>query len=143
MSWQAEGDGPIWMPVLNAAEGTYGIPTNLLARIAYQESHFRRDIIDGTTKSSAGAVGIMQLLPQYFPGAGVDPTADIATAGAYLARLCKDFTNWQLALAGYNWGPRNVLNWLNTAEPFSAMPTETQNYIQQICSDVPVTGELV
>jgi soluble lytic murein transglycosylase-like protein len=139
----SEGEGPIWVPVVNAAEVTYGIPSNLLARIAYQESHFRRDIIDGTTKSAAGAVGIMQLLPQFFPGAGADPTADINTAGGYLAKLYKDFTDWQLALAAYNWGPGSVQNWLNRSEPFSAMPTETQDYVVQITADVPVQGALV
>jgi soluble lytic murein transglycosylase-like protein len=70
MSWQTEGEGQTWMPVLNAIEDKYAIPTNLLARIAYQESHFRRNIIDGTTKLTAGAVVIMQLLPQFFPSAG-------------------------------------------------------------------------
>lgn len=141
--WETEGEGPMYMGALNAAEMIYGIPTNLLARVAYEESHFRADIIDGSVKSPAGAVGIMQLLPQFFPGAGVNPAADINTAAGYLAKLYADYKDWQLALAAYNWGPGNVQHWLNGDETFSAMPTETQNYVTQICADVPVTGELV
>src|SRR5271167_4222346 len=66
VGWKNAGDGPIWIPDLNAAEGMYNIPTDLLARIAYQESHFRNDIITGATASPAGALGLMQLMPQYF-----------------------------------------------------------------------------
>jgi soluble lytic murein transglycosylase-like protein len=132
------------MPVLNAAEVKYGIPQNLLARVAFQESSFRRSVIDGTTKSDAGAVGIMQLLPQFFPDAGVDPAADIDTAARYLANLQRVFQgDWQLALAAYNWGPSNVQKCLSNQSTLSAMPTETQHYVTEICADVPVGGVLV
>ncbi len=50
----------------------YNLPKNLLARVAYQESHFRPSIINGTQKSSKGAVGIMQIIPKWHPN--VDPT---------------------------------------------------------------------
>ena len=87
MDWKEVDEGPKWVPILNQTEVTYGIPTDLLARVAYQESHFRPDIISGSTRSPAGAVGIMQLIPKWFPGAGVDPVKDIGMAGAELARL--------------------------------------------------------
>ena len=64
--WKSAGSGPEWVPVLNAAEQQFGIPTDLLARVAYQESRFREDIIRGTKASGAGALGMMQLMPQYF-----------------------------------------------------------------------------
>ena len=64
--WKNVGEGPQWIPALNAAEVQYGLPTDLLARIAYQESHFRTDIITGATPSPAGALGLMQMMPQYF-----------------------------------------------------------------------------
>src|SRR5882724_2244403 len=64
--WQTVQDGPQWVPLINTAEGQYGIPQNLLARMAYQESHFRPDVIDGSKASKAGALGILQLMPKYF-----------------------------------------------------------------------------
>ncbi len=141
-NWKEEGDGPLWLPTLNATEDKYAIPTDLLARVAYQESRFRRDIIDGTTQSPAGAVGIMQLLPRYFPGAGESPASDIDTAGKYLSELYTQFRDWQKALAAYNWGPGNVRRCLASGNGLAAMPTETQNYVTQICTDVPTHGAL-
>jgi len=64
MGWQSVNDGPIWIPVINESENAYGIPPNLLARQAFQESHFRSSIINGTQASPAGALGILQLEPQ-------------------------------------------------------------------------------
>jgi soluble lytic murein transglycosylase-like protein len=129
-----------------SAEVAHGIPTDLLARVAYQESHFRPDIISGATKSSAGAVGIMQLIPRFFPTAGADPTADIGTAAVFIAGLFTRFRDWQVALAAYNWGAGDVHHqWAMDADIFilADMPVETQNYVKQIVADVPVTGALV
>lgn len=143
MSWKDEAEGPHWVPILNAAEDKHAIPTDLLARIAYQESHFRRDIIDGTTKSSAGAVGIMQLLPQFFPGAGANPVADIETAGKYLEQLHSRFHDWQVALAAYNWGPGNIDKFVRDGGTLASLPKETSDYVTDIAGDTGVTGYLV
>lgn len=139
-AWMTAGEGPVYQATFNQVELQNGIPTNLLFRIGYQESRFRSDIIGGVTVSSAGAVGIMQLLPQYFPGAGQDPQADIQTAGAYLAKLYGQFGDWQVATGAYNDGPGNMTAILNGTK---TMPLETENYVTQIFADVPVQGSLV
>lgn len=139
-AWMSAGEGPQYQSTFNQVELQNGIPTNLLFRIGYQESHFRQDIIDGVTVSSAGAVGIMQLLPQYFPGAGQDPATDIQTAGAYLAKLYAQFGDWQVATGAYNDGPGNMTAILNGTK---TMPLETENYITGVFADVPVAGSLV
>ena len=134
---------PSGSPSSTPRKSTYGIPTDLLARLAYQECRFRRDIIDGTTKSAAGAVGIMQLLPEDFPDAGKDPVADIAKGAAYLVRLHDRFHDWQIALAAYNWGPGNVDKCLRLeGGNLSNMPIETQDYVVDIASDVRIKGFL-
>jgi soluble lytic murein transglycosylase-like protein len=140
-NWQSVGEGPTYMPYLNTTEAQYGIPTNLLARIAYQESHFRADIISGATVSPAGAVGIMQLMPQYFPGAGENAVTDIATAGQYLAKLYAEFGDWQVAVAAYNDGPGNLAKY--EAGTLTTLPLETQNYVADVFADVPVQGSLI
>jgi soluble lytic murein transglycosylase-like protein len=139
-SWMTQGLGPTYVPYFNQVEAQLGIPTNLLARIGYQESHFREDIISGAVTSSAGAIGIMQLMPQYFPGAGQNPQTDIATAGQYLESLYTQFGDWQVAVAAYNDGPGNMNAILNGTK---TMPLETQNYVADIFADVPVQGSLV
>jgi soluble lytic murein transglycosylase-like protein len=138
--WRNVGEGATYVPYLNTTEAQYSIPADLLARIAYQESHFRADIIDGSTVSPAGAVGIMQLMPQYFPGAGENAIADIATAGQYLSKLYSQFGDWQLAVAAYNDGPGNVKAYLAGTK---TLPLETQNYVADVFADVPVQGSLI
>lgn len=116
-----------------SASAQYNLPENLLARVAYQESRFRKDIIDGTTKSSAGAQGIMQIVPAYHPGVNpLVPAEAIRYAAKYLRQLYNQFGSWKLALAGYNAGPGNVVKY-GGVPPFK----ETQNYVSQILSDVP------
>lgn len=139
MSWQ--DGGAAYIPSLNAAEVTYGIPANLLARMAYEECSWRAEVISGEIKSPAGAVGMMQLMPEYFPGAGVSWKTDILTAAHYVTSLYKQFNDWQLAVASYNWGPGNVVKYL--ADDSIEMPNETTHYVAQIFADVPVSGALV
>ena len=122
------------MALLADAENRYGIPRDLLARQAYEESRFRPDIIDGTTVSSAGALGIMQIVPRFHPNATpLDPASAIDYAGKFLSQLHAQFGSWPLALAAYNAGPGNVQKYGNAIPPFP----ETQNYVSQIVADVP------
>jgi soluble lytic murein transglycosylase-like protein len=140
--WKQQGAGPTWLPALNQAEGRYGIPADLLARIAYQESHFRPDIISGATVSPAGALGLMQLMPQYFasvqvprPFTPVNTLAQIDEAARLLQGLFAHFNDWQLAVAGYNDGQGNVDQFLAGARD---LPDETYAYLAQVFGDVPV-----
>lgn len=122
---------------LLAAEAANGIPPYLLARLAWQESRFREDIVSGKTKSSAGAVGIMQIVPKWHPDVNpYDAKASIAYAGKYLKSLYNQFGTWELALKAYNWGQGNVKKWLAGQ---AVQPTETKNYSAQILADVRKT----
>lgn len=121
------------MGLLNAAETQYGIPTDLLARQAYQESHFRPDIISGQTASPAGALGLMQIVPAYHPTADpLNVPAAINYAANFMRSLYNQFGSWSLALAAYNAGPGNVQKYGNTVPPFA----ETQSYVASILGDV-------
>lgn len=142
--WQTVNDGPLWVPVINAAENLQSIPPNLLARMAYQESHFRSGIIDGSQASSAGALGILQLMPQYFASVRVprpfsqqDTAAQISEAAVELDRLYGVFQDWALALAAYNDGQGNVNKYLAGTR---ALPPETLSYVSDVLADVPVSG---
>lgn len=130
--WQPPARADKYMAAIGEAESKYGIPHNLLARLIYQESRFREDIITGRTVSSAGAVGIAQIVPRWHPFAKpLDPFHSIDYAAQYLSRLYRGFKNWDLALASYNWGEGNV-----SRKPRSAWPTETRNYVSQIKADI-------
>lgn len=137
--WKNVGQGPVWVPVLNQVESQLGLPPDLLARVAYQESSFRQGVIDGTTPSPAGALGIMQMMPQYFssvqvprPFTSSDTEFQIEQAGNQLLSLFNDTADWQLALAAYNAGLGNVHKYAGIP-PFP----ETQKYVADITADVP------
>lgn len=130
----------LWKPpakysaTITMAESQNGIPRDMLARLLYQESRYREDIITGKTRSPVGALGIAQFMPATAREMGIDPlnpTQAINGAARYLARMYDMFGNWTEALAAYNWGPGNVKrNGLTNA------PKETRNYFVQILADV-------
>ena len=139
VGWKSVGSASDWLPTLAQAEQNYALPVDLLARIAYQESHFREEIIRGTKVSPAGALGIMQLEPAYFPSVRAmvpftddDIAAQIQAAGQEVERLYGVFSDWSLAIAAYNAGQGNVRKYAGIP-PFP----ETEKYVSDIVADVP------
>lgn len=130
--WNPPATAAPYLDAMSQAEQRHGLPSGLLARVAYQESRFRDDIITGKTVSSAGAIGLMQIVPRWHPDVNpYDPFASIEYAARYLASLHKTFGTWEMALAGYNWGQGNL-----SRNGFSAAPLETRNYVAQISADM-------
>jgi soluble lytic murein transglycosylase-like protein len=145
--WASVNDGPLWVPVINVAENQYGIPPNLLARMAYQESKFRPIVIDGSEVGASGDLGILQMLPQYFSSVTVprpftpqDTGAQIQQAAGELARLYGVFHDWGLSVAAYNDGQGNVRAYLAGNRP---LPPRTLAYVSGVLTDVPVSGATV
>lgn len=121
---------------ITATENRYAIPPSLLARVLYQESRFRPEVISGAARSGAGAVGIAQFMPATAAQLGVDPLNPVSAidgAGRYLRQQFDRFGDWALALAAYNWGPGNVVK-----RGMEAAPTETRRYVADILGDVSV-----
>jgi soluble lytic murein transglycosylase-like protein len=110
--------------------------------MAYEESHFRPEVIAGTKTSSAGALGILQLMPQFFqtvrvptPFTTADTVAQISEAAHFIVSLYNRFQDWGIALAAYNWGAGNVQKYIaGTAQ----LPSETSTYVSEILTDVPL-----
>ena len=116
--------------------------------IARSESLFMRDI-----RSSAGAIGLMQLMPDTarhtardvnLKYAGLvtltDPDSNIRLGTAYLRKMLERFDNNQvLATAAYNAGPLNVKKWLPKDGDVDALIwienipfTETRKYVKRV-----------
>lgn len=143
---------PKYASAIASAEARYGLPVDLLARLLYQESRYRADIIAGTQRSPVGATGIAQFMPRTGQEYGLvdydasnqtivadrrlDPFASIDSAGRYLKALYRIFNDWRSALMAYNWGPGNVMKY-NRGE-YVSVPIETSNYVAQITADVNV-----
>lgn len=118
--------GAYYQPWVSAAAKKYVLPELVLYSLIHQESHF-----DGIAHSSAGAGGLMQVMPdtavQIAAETGYPPNftrADLYNGyfnlelGAnYLARQMHLFNNdLYLALAAYNGGPGSVLEWQKYAD---------------------------
>lgn len=117
-------DGPL-LEVARAAARRHGIPEDLFLRLVTQESGWNPQAL-----SSAGAIGLAQLMPGTAERLGVDPqnTHQNLDGGArYLAQQYRRFGTWQLALAAYNAGPEAV-------EQYDGIPPydETQAYVRAI-----------
>ena len=116
--------------------------------VARSESLFMRDV-----RSSAGAVGLMQLMPEtgrrtakefHLPYAGqvtlTDPDSNIQLGTAYLRKLMDRFDNNRvLATAAYNAGPLNVDRWLPDHGDVDALIwienipyKETRKYVRRV-----------
>lgn len=147
-NWKNELEGPVWVPYLQYVERMWTIPVDLLARVAYQESRFRLEIINGTKASLVGALGLMQMMPQFWasvhapvPFTEAATKNQIAQAAAFLAGLYHRFGSWPEALAAYNFGPGNEEKYLE--HKIAGLPKETQDYVREILADVPIQGASV
>ncbi len=113
-----------------AAEEKYGVPADLLAAVAKQESDFNPRVV-----SSAGARGLMQLMPGTARGLGVTNSFDPAQAVDGAARLLRShlrtFGSVDLALAAYNAGPGAVRKY-GGIPPYA----ETRNYVAKITANL-------
>lgn len=128
-------------PIFDAARVAHALPPHLLEAVGWRESRFLPWIIDGSVRSSAGAVGVMQLLPSAHPQLGeegaADPTRAIPYAARYLAQLHAQFGTWTYALAAYNWGPGNLSR--NLSRGMDAWPTETRDYVAEVTRNAGVS----
>lgn len=105
----------------------YGVNPNLIAGIIKQESGFNK-----YATSSAGAKGLMQLMPATAKSLGVknsyDPSQNIKGGTKLIAQLLKKYGgNVEKALRAYNAGPGNL------AKSYGFK--ETNNYVKKVTSN--------
>lgn len=111
----------------------YGVDSNLILSVIKAESNF-----DSTVTSSAGAQGLMQLMPFNSEAYGVTNPYDIdenINAGVQLLKQYLDMYDGdtQMALAAYNAGPGTLQRrGVSSASDFYKLPSETQNYVPKI-----------
>ena len=112
--------------MIAAAARKYNVDPRLAAAVAQTESGGNQEAV-----SPAGAIGVMQLMPETAAGLGVNPydkQQNIDGGVKYIRQMMDTFGgDVQKAIAAYNAGPQAVKDY-NGVPPYR----ETQNYVNKV-----------
>lgn len=136
-----------WRPYVEKWAPEFGVPVDLAMRVLRQESGGRQYTKGGgILTSSAGALGLMQLMPGTARALGVDPRKPLENLRGglkYLGQQYKQFGDWNHAVAAYNAGPGGMRKALRRGGPDNwraYLPRETRNYENAIMGAKPYAG---
>jgi soluble lytic murein transglycosylase len=133
----------LWYPlryesIVRGHAHNYRLEPALLAAVIYQESKFHAD-----ARSSSGAIGLMQLLPDTAKGIALhtggsrfrvsdlyNPEINVRYGSWYLRHLLDKYGDERTALAAYNAGQDNVDRWRARGNGI-AFP-ETRHYVKRV-----------
>ena len=139
-SWYARLRYPLeYEHIVRAHARNYDLDPTLLAAVIYAESRF-----DPNVESAAGAVGLMQLLPETARGIALrtggtrfvvadlrDPEINVRYGSWYLDHLRDHYDgDLRLTLAAYHAGQGNVDRWV--AEGGGIAFPETRAYVDEV-----------
>jgi soluble lytic murein transglycosylase len=116
----------------------YRLDPALLAAVIFAESKFHPN-----ARSSSGAVGLMQLLPETAKGIAIhtggtqfqvsdltNPELNVRYGAWYLRHLMDKYGDERTALAAYNAGQQNVDDW--RAKNLPIQFSETRHYVSRV-----------
>ncbi len=133
----------LWYPlrydqIVRGHARNYRLDPALLAAVIYQESKFKAD-----ARSTSGAVGLMQLLPDTAKGIALhtggsafrvsdlyDPEINVRYGSWYLRHLLQKYHDERTALAAYNAGQDNVDRWIRAGRGIAF--AETRAYVDRV-----------
>lgn len=124
--------------IVRAHAKNYDLPPALLAAVIYSESKF-----DASARSDAGAVGLMQLVPETAKGIAIrtggdrfvvddllDPELNVRYGSWYLRHLLDRYDDVPTALAAYHAGQGNVDEWRRKGVGIQF--PETRAYVERV-----------
>lgn len=126
-----------WHPYIVEASDRFGIPTSWIERVMQAENDGRTMLDGRPIRSSAGAMGLMQLMPRTWAdmrarlGLGDNPDAprDNILAGTLYLRLMYDRFGYPGLFAAYNAGPGRYADYLAR---HARLPAETAAYLARV-----------
>ena len=129
---EASNLAPICSMIESAARAN-ALPLSFFARVIWQESRFRPDVVGPVTRSGERALGIAQFMPATAAERHLlepfDPVEALPKSGKFLAELRAEFGNLGLAAAAYNAGRRRVREFMTGSR---GLPLETRKYVLAI-----------
>ncbi|ALR19266.1 lytic transglycosylase domain-containing protein [Sphingobium baderi] len=135
-----------WRSFIAEASRRFGVPQAWIAAVMQAESRGRTHLHGRPITSSAGAMGLMQIMPGTWEslrrrhGLGPDPhdpRDNILAGTAYLGAMYDRF-GYPGLFAAYNAGPGRYAEHLRTGRP---LPGETRAYISQLARE-PATSTM-
>lgn len=126
-----------WGPLIAEASARFGVPQAWIAAVMTAESGGRTHLNGRPIVSSAGAIGLMQVMPATYAelarrhGLGADPALprdNILAGAAYLSELHARF-GYPGLFAAYNAGPARYEAHLRGGTP---LPAETRAYLSTL-----------
>lgn len=129
-----------WAAHIADASARFAIPESWIRRVISAESGGRTSLGGRPIQSSAGAMGLMQLMPATWRdmraahGLGSDPNGprDNIMAGTAYLRAMFDRFGYPGLFAAYNAGPARFATHRATGRP---LPAETLAYVAKVTSD--------
>lgn len=138
-----------WRPYVEEASARFGMPVPWIERVMRAESGGRMMLGGRPIVSSAGAMGLMQLMPGTWSdmrarlGLGHDPHAprDNILAGTFYLRLMYDRFGYPGLFAAYNAGPTR---YASVRAGKARLPAETRSYLAAVGgTDAPIGASAV
>lgn len=135
-----------WRVEIGQASARFGVPSVWIERVMRAESGGRTMLGGRPITSSAGAMGLMQLMPATWEAMRVahglgddphDPRDNILAGTAYL-RAMYDRFGYPGLFAAYNAGPGRYAAHLRAGR---ALPGETRAYLAVVAGVAPATAE--
>lgn len=126
-----------WRPYIVEASNRFGVPTAWIERVMHAESRGRTTMNGRPIRSSAGAIGLMQLMPGTWAdmrarlglGTNPDDPRDNILAGTLYLRLMYDRFGYPGLFFAYNAGPGRYAEHLSGRR---ALPAETVGYLASV-----------
>lgn len=126
-----------WQPLIDEAAVRFALPPAWIARVMRAESAGRTHLDGRPIRSSAGAIGLMQLMPATWAamraahrlGPNPDDPRDNIMAGAAYLRAMYDRFGYPGLFAAYNAGPGRCAAYL---EGRARLPGETRAYLASV-----------
>lgn len=131
-----------WRPYITEASARFGVPVAWIERVMRAESGGRTPLAGRPIRSSAGAMGLMQLMPPTWAdmrarlglGANPDDPRDNILAGTLYLRLMYDRFGYPGLFAAYNAGPKRYADYLAGRV---RLPSETVGYLASVAPAGP------
>jgi soluble lytic murein transglycosylase-like protein len=126
-----------WHSYIAEASVRFGVPTPWIARVMQAESGGRTRLDGHPIRSSAGAMGLMQLMPATWAamrarlglGGNPDDPRDNILAGTFYLRLLYDRFGYPGLFAAFNAGPKRYADYLTAR---ARLPAETISYLARV-----------